>query len=373
MPLSQVAQSLSYGFFGELNCAVVEATEITADGRLYLSTSIGIIPTLLHEAKKVIIEINARQHPRLRELTDVYRVPTDAREPLNIRSPLDRIGLDHAHVDPAKIVGIVLTSEFDKTTPFTAPDEVSEAIAQHVVEFLLAERRRGNLPNDLPPIQAGVGNIGNAILTGFDRHPQFPAFYMYTELVQDSVVDLLASGKIKGASASSLGITTQKRQKVFENMDFFSKRIVLRPSELSNSPEIIRRLGVISLNTAIDFDIYGNVNSTHINGTTVMNGIGGSGDFASNCRMAIFMAPSMRKDGKISSVVPMCTHVDNNEHAVHVLVTEQGVADLRGLDPMRRAKRIIDNCAHPAYRDYLREYITEIGDGTYSARPAPRL
>jgi acetyl-CoA hydrolase len=149
----------------------------------------------------------------------------------------------------------------------------------------------------------------------------------------------------------------------------------LRPSELSNSPEIIRRLGVIGLNTAIDFDIYGNVNSTHLNGTSVMNGIGGSGDFASNCRMAIFMAPSIRKDGKISSVVPMCTHVDNNEHAVHVLVTEQGVADLRGLDPMRRAKCIIDNCAHPAYRDYLRDYIqkSEIGHIPHDLRRAFEL
>jgi acetyl-CoA hydrolase len=375
VPLSQVGQSLSYGFFGELNCAVVEATEITADGRLYLSTSIGIIPTLLHEAKKVIIEINDRQHPRLRELTDVYRVPDNSREPLNIRSPLDRIGVDHARVDPAKVVGIVLTSEFDKTTPFTPPDKVSEAIAGHVVEFLLAERRRGNLPADLPPIQAGVGNIGNAVLAGFDLHPQFPTFYMYTELIQDSVVDLLVNEKVKGASASSLGTTTKKLQMVFENMDFFAKRIVLRPSELSNSPEIIRRLGVIGLNTAIDFDIYGNVNSTHLNGTSVMNGIGGSGDFASNCRMAIFMAPSIRKDGKISSVVPMCTHVDNNEHAVHVLVTEQGVADLRGLDPMRRAKCIIDNCAHPAYRDYLRDYIqkSEIGHIPHDLRRAFEL
>ena len=358
MHLSQVAQSISYGFFGEVDCAVVEATEVTADGRLYLTTSIGIIPTLLQQAKKVIIEINDRQHPRLRELTDVYLIPEPSlRQPLNIRSPLDRIGADHAQVDPAKIVGVVKTSQFDRTTPFTPADSVSEAIAGHVVEFLLSEKRKGKLPALMPPIQAGVGNIGNAVLAGFDLHPHFPTFFMYTELIQDSLLDLLANEKIKGVSAASLGTTTAKLLTVFDRMDFFAKRIVLRPSELSNNPEVIRRIGVISLNTAIDFDIYGNVNSTHFAGTNVMNGIGGAGDYASNCRMAIFMAPSIRKDGKISCVVPMCTHVDQNEHAVHVLVTEQGVADLRGLDPKQRAMCVIENCAHPSYRDYLREYV----------------
>jgi succinate CoA transferase len=364
MHLSQVAQSISGGFFGEVDCAVAEATEITADGRVYLTTSIGIVPTLLQRAKKVIVEINERQHPGLRELTDVYLVPDSPhRVPLNIRSPLDRIGANHALVDPKKVVGVVTTSQFDKTTPFTPTDEVSEAIAGHVVEFLLAEKRKGNLPAQLPPIQCGVGNVGNAVLAGFELHPQFPSFSMYTELIQDSLVGLLTKEKVVGVSAASLATTTEKLRIIFENMDFFSKRIVLRPSEISNNPEVIRRLGVISLNTAIDFDIYGNVNSTHFNGTTVMNGIGGSGDYASNSRLAIFMAPSIRKDGKISCVVPMCTHVDHNEHAVHVLVTEQGVADLRGLDPKQRAMRIIENCAHPAYRDYLREYVKKSGKG----------
>lgn len=358
VPLSQVAQSTSYGSFGEVDCAVVEASELTADGRLYLTTSIGVVPTLLQKAKKVIVEINECQEPRLRELTDVYLIPEPPlREPLNIRAPLDRIGSDHARVDPAKIVGIVKTSQFDKTTPFTPTDSVSEAIAGHVVEFLLSERRKGSLPAQMPPIQAGVGNVGNAVLAGFDLHPQFPTFSMYTEVIQDSLLDLLTKEKVKGVSAASLATSTEKQRMVFNRMDFFAKRIVLRPSEVSNSPEVIRRLGVISLNTAIDFDIYGNVNSTHFNGATVMNGIGGSGDYASNSRIAIFMTPSIRKDGKISCVVPMCTHVDQNEHAVDVLVTEQGVADLRGLDPRQRAMCIIQNCAHPSYRDYLREYV----------------
>ena len=140
-------------------------------------------------------------------------------------------------------------------------------------------------------------------------------------------------------------------------MNFFAPRIVLRPQELSNHPGIIRRLGVIAMNTAIEVDIYGHVNSSHICGQYIINGVGGSGEFTRNSYLSIFMCPSVVKKGKISTIVPMCTHVDNSEHSVQVIVTDQGLADLRGLGPMPRARVIIDHCAHPAYRDYLHRYI----------------
>jgi succinyl-CoA:acetate CoA-transferase len=110
------------------------------------------------------------------------------------------------------------------------------------------------------------------------------------------------------------------------------------------------------MNGMIEADIYGNVNSTHVNGTAIMNGIGGSGDFARNAYISFFMTPSTAKKGAVSCIIPMVTHVDHTEHDVHVIVTEQGLADLRGLAPKQRAERIIDNCAHPDYRPALREY-----------------
>jgi acetyl-CoA hydrolase len=358
MHLSQVAQSLTAGMFGRLNCAVVEATEITPDGRVYLSTSIGIVPALLQNAEKVIIELNERQQPRLREMMDIYTIPSvPFRKPLEICSPMDRIGTDHARVDPARVAGVVLTSQQDEMGDFSAIDDSSRRIAGHVLDFLMSEIHKGALPRELPPLQAGIGNLCNAVMAGFEACPEFPRFSMYTATIQDSFVSLLEKGRVTGISGASLSTSSAVQQKIFENMDFFAKRIVLRPSEISNSPEVVRRLGVIALNPAIEFDIYGNVNSTHLNGTTVMNGIGGGADYASNSSLAIFMTPSVRKDGKISSVVPMCPHIDHNEHAVHVVVTEQGLADLRGLDPRQRAMRIIENCAHPNYRDYLREYV----------------
>ena len=110
-------------------------------------------------------------------------------------------------------------------------------------------------------------------------------------------------------------------------------------------PEIIRRLGVIAMNGMIEADIYGNVNSTHVMGSRIQNGIGGSGDFARNGYLSIFMAPSTAQKGTISTIVPMVSHVDHTEHDVQVVVTEQGLADLRGLSPRQRAHLIIEKCA----------------------------
>ena len=158
-------------------------------------------------------------------------------------------------------------------------------------------------------------------------------------------------------------ITPGKLQTIFDNMDFFSDKIVLRPQEISNNPELIRRLGVIALNVGLEFDIYGHANSSHVLGSDLMNGIGGSGDFERNAYLSVFMAPSTAKGGKISSIVPMCTHVDHSEHSVKVIITEQGIADLRGLSPSQRAHSIIENCVHPMYKEVLYQYLSSCKPG----------
>lgn len=133
----------------------------------------------------------------------------------------------------------------------------------------------------------------------------------------------------------------------------------MRPQNISNAAEVIRRLGVIAINTAIEFDIYGNVNSTHLGGTRMMNGVGGSGDFARNAYLSIFVCPSISKNDTISHVVPMVSHVDHCEHDVDILVTECGLADLRNLAPIERAKIIIENCVHPEYKAQMQAYFDE--------------
>jgi len=364
MHLSHVPQTVAEGFFGRIDFAVVEGTEITSDGRVYLTTSIGASPTYLHHAERVIIELNRHQSSRLREMADIFVMPPPPhRYPIHIYEPMTRIGLPYAVVDPQKVIGIVETDEPDHVEALSAPDKITDYIAEHVVNFLLGEMHNGRIPKNLLPLQVGVGNVANGVLAALGDHPEIPPFNMYSEVFQDAMVDLMFDKKLLGASATSLTITSDNLKRIVDNIDFFAKRIVLRPQEISNHPGVIRRLGVIAMNTALEIDIYGNVNSSHLYGMDIVNGIGGSGEFTRNGYLSVFMTPSVAKGGRISAIVPMCPHVDNNEHSVQIVVTEQGLADLRGLGPMQRAEIIIEQCAHPAYRDYLREYIKDARPG----------
>jgi succinate CoA transferase len=364
MHLSHLPQMVAWGFLGTIDLAVVEATEITPDGRVFLTASIGASPTYLKYARKVVIEINRYQSPRLREMDDIVVMPPPRqRNPIPIFGPLTRIGVPYAVVDPKKVIGVVENDEPDDVPPFSPPDEVSRAIGSHVAQFLSAEMSAGRIPKDFLPLQAGVGNVANGVMQALGSTSQIPPFTMYSEVFQDSQVDLMTCGRLLGASATGLNLTSDKMKQIVGDIDYFAPRIVLRPQEISNNPGVIRRLGVIALNTALELDIYGNVNSSHVCGMDIMNGVGGSGEFTRNGYLSIFMAPSIARGGKISSVVPMCPHIDNNEHSVQIVVTEQGLADLRGLGPMQRARRIIDCCAHPAYRPYLNGYLTESRSG----------
>lgn len=362
--LSEVAQMVNYGFFGEIDIAVIEASAVAPDGRIWLTSGIGNAPTWLLRAKKVVIELNHYHNPRVAELADIV-IPgaPPRRNSVPIFHTMDRVGTQCVQVDPKKVVAIVDTELPDAGDASDKTNPVSQQIADNVVTFLLAEMAHKRIPPEFLPLQSGVGNINNAVMARLGENPDIPPFMMYSEVLQESVVHLLETGKVTGASASSLTISAPSLQKIYNNMDFFSSRIVLRPQEISNNPEIIRRLGVIALNVGLEFDIYGHANSTHVAGVNLMNGIGGSGDFERNAYLSIFMAPSIAKSGKISTIVPMCSHVDHSEHSVKVIVTEQGIADLRGLSPLQRAHTIIDNCAHPLYRDYLHHYLEKAPGG----------
>jgi acetyl-CoA hydrolase len=358
MHLSHLPQMVEAGFFGNLDFAVVEAVEVMRDGRAYLSTSVGASPTFLRHADKVIFELNARHSKRLAEMHDIHILPPPPRRSyIPIEHALQKIGVPFAAIDPAKVVGIVETEEVDGVADFQPPDEASRRIADHVVRFILDEMRAGRIPPEFLPLQSGVGNVANAVMAGLGSHDDIPPLHMYTEVFQDALVDLMETGQVLGASTTSLTLSEPQLERVYSNMDFFAPRIVLRPQEISNNPGVVRRLGVIAINTVLEMDIFGCANSTHVCGTQVVNGIGGSGDFTRNAYLSILVAPSVAKRGAVSSVVPMVTHADHNEHSVQILVTEQGLADLRGLGSIERAKRIIDCCAHPMYRDYLHNYL----------------
>ncbi len=286
--------------------------------------------------------------------------------------PMQRIGEPYLHVDPAKVVAVVETNHPDRNSAFSAPDETSHAIADHVLDFLRHEVASGRMPSSLLPLQSGVGNIANAVLAGLDGS-EFRGMTAFTEVIQDAMLDLLDSGTLTAASATSFGLSDVGAQQFMANIDAYKGRILLRSEEISNHPELVRRLGVIAMNGMIEADIYGNVNSTHIMGSAIMNGIGGSGDFARNAFLNFFLSPSTAKAGAISSIVPMVSHVDHTEHDVHVIATEHGLADLRGLSPRARAKRVIAQCAHPRFRDALTDYTERAWAAHPHARQTPHL
>ena len=356
--LSHVAQYAWFGFLGHLDVAVVEVAGILPDGRLIPSTSVGNNKTWLDQADKIILEVNSAQPAELEGMHDIYygtAVPPN-RKPIPMVHPFDRIGDPYLHCDPKKVVAVVPTHKRDQLPGFTPADADAQAIATNIIDFLKHEVKVGRLPKELLPLQSGVGNIANAVLAGLNTGP-FQHLNAYSEVLQDGMLDMLESGTLDTASTTALALSPEAMERFLNNIDFFRQRIIMRPQEISNHPELIRRMGLIAMNALLEADMYGNVNSTHVMGSSIMNGIGGSGDFARNAYLSIFMTPSIAKGGKISCIVPMVSHVDHTEHDVQVIVTEQGLADLRGLAPVQRAKRIIEKCVHPMYKDAMRDYL----------------
>jgi acetyl-CoA hydrolase len=364
MHLSRLPQDVRYGFLGPIHTAIIEASDVTRYGEIVLTSSVGASPTFCRSAERIIIELN-RYHPSfLRGVHDIYE-PADPpqRSDIPVFQPSDRIGHPVIQVDPAKIVGIVETQLPDETSSFPDVTPLTAKIGENVAEFLASEIKRGLVPKSFLPVQSGVGDTANAVLKAMAGHKDIPNFQMYTEVIQDAVISLMREGRVTFASGSSLTVPPSTIEGIYSDWEFFRTRLLLRPQEITNNPEVIRRIGTVSVNTAIEVDLSGNVNSTHVLGRSMMNGIGGSADFARAAFLSIFICPSVAKGGTISTIVPLVSHLDSSEHSVSIVITEQGVADLRGKAPSARARLIIDNCAHPDYRPLLRDYVAMAGTG----------
>lgn len=357
--LSLIGEQLRSGALPPIDIAIIEAAGITEEGYIIPTSSVGNNNVFLESAKEVIIELNTVAPLSLEGVHDIYTPAAQGkRGPIPIEQASDRIGSPYLKVDFDKIKGIVISDIPDSASDIAPPDEETQQMANYLIEFFKKEVKEGRLTNQLMPLQAGIGTVANAVLHGFIES-DFEDLQVYSEVLQDAVFDLIDAGKVTFASCCSITLSEEKMKSVFGNFEKYADKVAIRPQEISNAPEVIRRLGLICINTALEADIYGNVNSTHVLGRNMMNGIGGSGDFARAGRLAIFVTKSTAKDGAISSIVPFVSHVDHTEHDVDILVTEQGIADLRGLAPRERAKAVIDNCVHPEYKPMLQEYYNE--------------
>lgn len=337
--------------------AIVEVTAILPDGRVCLSTSGGNSVTYLEMAPRIILELNTRLGDACVGIHDVAlpELPPHAR-PLPIYSAADRVGDTFVQVDINKVVAIVESSRYDEVTPFVEPDDVSRNIGERILDFIRFEESRGRLPKGLA-YQSGVGKVANAVLSAMAADDRLQQIDLYTEVIQEAVLPLLKNGKLGVASGTALTLSESTQKEFVANSSEWKKHLIIRQQEVSNSPDVIRRVGVISMNTALEMDIFGNVNSSLVSGSAMMNGIGGSADFARNCMLGFFMTPSVAKNGAISSVVPYVSHVDHPDHDTMIFVTEQGLADLRGLAAEDRARLIIRNCVHPDFREPLTDFL----------------
>lgn len=355
--LGKFPLALRAGWLGKIDVAIVEATAITKEGHIIPSTSVGPAPVFVSMAERVIVEVNVAQPAELEGFHDVYSVayPPDG-SAVPIKKVTDRIGTPWIPVDPEKVAAVVESDVQDPAPAFGEVDEASFRMAQLFVQFLEEEIALGRLSRQLPPIQPGLGTLADALLRGLGRS-KFRGLQLFGGVLQDGGLELLEEGIVEAASGGAINTSAPRLERIAKKAQEYRERLVLRSSDVTNNPEVIRRLGLIATNAAIEVDIYGHANVSHLLGSKVVNGIGGGCEFAREGLLSVFFLKSVAREGKISCIVPMVSHVDHTEHDVDVIVTEQGVADLRGLDPEERAVAIIENCAHPDWRPLLREYL----------------
>ncbi len=360
LSLSDNASHLRQGITGDIDWGIIEACdiqEVRGKLRIYLTAGIGIAPTVCRLAKKgLFIEVNSWHSTRIIGMHDIYEIENPwLRTPVRITQPVELIGLPYIELEPERVTGIVECCLPDEGRTMTPATPITDKIGQNVADFLVADIKAGLINGHKLILQSGVGSGANAVLGALGKASEVPNFNIYTEVFQEEPLRLMREGRVLSASTGALTVTSEHLKDLYADMNEFRGRLVLRPSEISNCPEIIARLGICSLNTAIEVDIYGHVNSTKIGGTYMMNGLGGSADFTNNAMVSIFTCGSTTKDGKISSIVPFCSHVDHTEHYVDCVITEWGVADLRNKCATEKAEALIE-IAHPDYRPLLRDY-----------------
>jgi acyl-CoA hydrolase len=240
-----------------------------------------------------------------------------------------------------------------------APTDVDRKIAD-----LVAER----VPNGAT-MQTGIGGTPNAILSALRGHRDLG---IHSELISDGLVELIESGAANGVNKTlnrtkAVGTFALGSQRVYDFIDQ-NTAVELWPVNYVNSPLIIaREPGFVSVNAAIEVDLLGQCASETI-GDTYWSSSGGQADFAEGAMfspggMAFMVLPSTAKGGTISKIVGSLrpgTVVTTLKNTVDHVVTEHGVAKLRGQSISGRAKALIA-VAEPAHRDDLRRQAKELG------------
>lgn len=234
--------------------------------------------------------------------------------------------------------------------PTALPTDIDSAIGRHIAELI----------PDGATLQIGVGGIPNAVLSALKGHQHLG---LHTEAMTDGVLPLLESGVIDnscktvcpGVSVASLALGSKR---LYEYMDY-RKDLLLKDVAWTNAPfRIAQNPKVMAINSAVEVDLTGQVCADSV-GTRIISGVGGQHDFMYGGSLSeggkTFIAiPSMTEKGrsKINPVLAEGAGVVTTRHMVQHVVTEYGVAFLRGKSVAERARALI-NIAHPSVREEL--------------------
>lgn len=235
--------------------------------------------------------------------------------------------------------------------PFIEPTDVERRIGEFISDLI----------EDGSTIQLGIGGIPNAI-TKFLRNKK--NLGIHTEMITDGMVDLIESGVVtnreknlwKGKTIGTFALGTDKLYKFINN----NLSVELHRGSVVNDPYIVRKNNkMVSINTALSVDLTGQVSSESF-GPKQYTGTGGQLDMHRGATMSkggkgIIALRATAKNGTISTIVPILpegTYVTVPRQDIDIVVTEFGVAKLKGKSVRERALSLI-NIAHPDFRDYL--------------------
>ena len=234
--------------------------------------------------------------------------------------------------------------------PTAPPSETDMSIGRHIAEMI----------PDGAALQIGVGGIPNAVLAALKDHRHLG---LHTEALTDGVLPLLESGVIDnsckkvmpGISVASLALGSGR---LYDYMDY-RKDLLLKDVAWTNDPfRIAANPKAVAINSAVEVDLTGQVCADSI-GTRIISGVGGQHDFMYGASLSdggkTFIAiPSMTEKGvsKINPVLSPGAGVVTTRHMVQNIVTEYGVAELRGKTLPQRAKALVA-IAHPSVREQL--------------------
>lgn len=223
--LSQVPFQMEYGIFGDIDAAIIEACAIDEEGNLYPTTSVGISNTAVQVAKKVIVELNTSVPLELVGMHDIYAIEMPPHtQPIPLTRVEQRIGTPYIPCDPEKIAAVVLTDIPDAPHSIAPVTPGEQRMAEHIVAFLKEEHRRGRLPENLLPLQSGVGSVANAVLYGL-TDSGFRHLNVYSEVLQDAVLELMEKGVVDYASATALALSQEGKER-FRKNGFIEKLVV---------------------------------------------------------------------------------------------------------------------------------------------------